>query len=74
MKEKEFDFPEEYIVEAKKLLNERLKKTEEHLKKISEQSKQNNIGRDLFIEEERRIRLEFNSSLEELKKKYGIIS
>ena len=69
MEEQKSNLPEEYVNEAKKLLDNHMKKTREYLDKVKIQG---NKGRDFSSKEERKINLEFNNALKELKNKYNV--
>jgi len=69
MDKQKSNFPKEYVIEAKKLLDDHMKKTRKYLDKVKAQG---NKGRDFSSKEERQLNLEFRNALKELKNRYNI--
>jgi hypothetical protein len=70
MEEQKSNLPEEYVIEAKKLLDRHMQKTKKYLDKVKTYG---NKGRDFSSAEEKKLNLEFKQSLKELKIKYNIL-
>ena len=62
MEEPKSNLPKEYIIEARKLLDDHMKKIRAYLDKVKTQG---NKGRDFSSKEERQLNLEFNNALKE---------